>query len=57
MTYTITFIQNHTYEVEADSESEAENKAYEEFASDMRRPVAQIWYDEVEIECDEEEYE
>ena len=55
MKYYVTFIQNHNYEVEADSESEAENKAYKEFASDMRYPVAHTWYDEVEIDCDEEE--
>ena len=55
MNYTVTFIQYHTYDVEAESDSEAENKAYREFASDMRHPVAQTWYDEVEIECDEED--
>lgn len=55
MTYTVTFVQNHTYEVEANSESEAESIAYKEFANNMRYPVARTWYDEVEIECDEEE--
>lgn len=55
MRYYVTFIQNHNYEVEANSESEAESKAYKEFASDMRYPVAHTWYDEVEIDYDEEE--
>ena len=57
MKYYVSFIQYHNYEVEADNESEAENKAYKQFASDMRRPVAQTWYDDVEIDCDEEEYD
>ena len=55
MNYTVTFIQYHVYEVEADSDSEAEKKAYEKFRGDMCRPIAQTWYDEVEIDCDEEE--
>ena len=55
MNYTVTFIQYHTYDVEAEDDYEAENKAYKEFASDMRHPVAQTWYDEVEIHCDEED--
>ncbi len=55
MKYYVNFIQYHEYEVEADSESEAEDKAYEEFASDMRRPIAQCWYDDVEIDCDKED--
>lgn len=54
MKYTVTFVQYHTYEVEADSESEAETKAYKEFTSDMWRPVARTCYDDIEIECDEE---
>lgn len=55
MKYYVTFIQNHNYEVDANSESEAERKAYKAFQSDMRYPVARTWYDEVEIDCDEEE--
>ena len=57
MTYTVTFVQYHIYEVEADSDFEAENKAYERFRSDMCNPVAHTWYDEVEIECDDEDEE
>lgn len=55
MKYYVNFIQYNEYEVEADSESEAEDKAYTEFHNDMYRPIAHTWYDEVEIECDEEE--
>ena len=55
MKYYVSFIQYHNYEVEADNESEAENKAYNQFANDMRYPVAQTWYDDVEIDCDEED--
>jgi hypothetical protein len=53
--YTVTFIQYHTYGVEAENEHEAENEAYKEFESDMRCPVAYTFYDDVEIECDEED--
>lgn len=55
MTYTVTFTQYHTYDVEADNDYEAESKAYEEFRSDMCSPVGHTWYDDVEIECDEDE--
>ena len=55
MTYTVTFTKYYSYDVDAESESEAENRAYEEFRSDMRSSVASTWYDDVEIECDEEE--
>lgn len=55
MKYYVNFIQYNEYEVEADSESEAEDKAYAEFHADMCRPVVRTWYDEVEIDCDEEE--
>ena len=53
--YTVTFIQYHTYEVVAENEYEAENKAYKEFDSDMHYPVANTFYDDVEIECNEED--
>ena len=55
MNYTVIFTQYHTYEVEANSESEAKNKAYQEFRSDMCRSVGKTWYDEVEVECDKDE--
>lgn len=55
MTYTVTFTQYHTYEVEAEDDCEAENKAYERFRNDMCNPVAHTWYDEVEVECDDED--
>ena len=53
--YTVTFTQYYTYEVEAESEDIAENEAYEEFKSDMRCPVADTCYDEIEIRCNEED--
>ena len=55
MKYTVRFEQYHTYEVEADSEDEAFNKAHKEFVSDMRTPVACTWYDAVDVDCDEED--
>lgn len=52
--YDVTFTQYHTYTVEAENENEAENLAYKEFASDMRSPIADTSYDEVEVEEQEE---
>lgn len=49
--YNVTYVQYHSYTVEADSEDEAESIAYEEFTSDMRRSVASTYYDDIEIEC------
>lgn len=57
MKYTVKFEQYHTYEVEAESEDEAFDKAHEEFVSDMRTPVANSWYDAVDIYYDEVEEE
>lgn len=53
--YTVTFVQYYTYEVEAENEHEAENEAYKEFESDMCCPVANTFYDDIEIECNEED--
>lgn len=52
MAYTVTFSQYHTYSVEADNESDAFDKAHDEFKTDMRRSVANTWYDEVCVDCD-----
>ena len=48
--YRVSFIQYHTYDVEAETESEAEDKAWKEFQSDMRSSVASTQYDDIEIE-------
>ena len=53
-TYTVTFTQYHTYEVNAEDEKDTKNKAYREFRNDMYSPIANPFYDEVEVECDEE---
>lgn len=55
--YTVTFTQYHTYEVEAEDEWEARDKAHREFESDMCSPIANPSYDEVEVECNEEDEE
>ena len=55
MTYTVTFVQNHTYNVEAENENEAFNNAHEEFLRDMHYPAANTWYDEVCVDCEEDE--
>lgn len=48
--YFVTFTQYHCYTVEAENEEEAEQKAYKEFQSDMRSPIAQTWYDDCDID-------
>ena len=57
MKYEVIITKYHTYEVEADNEHEAEKIAIEEFESDMRRPIANIHFDELEIEEIEEDEE
>lgn len=55
MTYKVTFVQYHVYEVDADDEDEAFHEAYDEFQSDMRCSIADTSYDYVEVECEEED--
>lgn len=61
---TVTFIKYHTYEVEISDETyenghgwDAIEIAEEKFKSDMRYPVADISYDDVEVEFEDEEEE
>ena len=56
--YRVEFAQWHSYEVEADTEDEAVEQAEEEFATDMRYPIANVVPDEgilYKISDDEEE--
>ena len=55
MKYKVTFVQYHTYTVEAGCETEAEDMAYKEFQSDMRSSIAKTWWDDIEVEEEEEE--
>ena len=55
MNYKVTFTQNYTYEVTADSEDEAYNKAHKEFVREMCYPVANTLYDYLDIECEDED--
>ena len=48
--YRIYFTKYYTYYVEADNEDEAIEIAEEKFETDMRCPIADITYDEVESE-------
>lgn len=59
MRYSVTFIQYSNYEVEeAKNESDAIDKARKLFVRDRMHPVANVNYDEVEVEeLDEEEEE
>lgn len=50
MKYTVTITQYHEYTVEADDENKAIIIGIEEFEKDMRKPIAQTWYDDVEVE-------
>lgn len=52
--YKVIFTQYYEYEVEAKNDNEAHDKAYEEFVSDMRYPVAHTIYDEVEVTCEDD---
>ena len=55
MRYEVTFTQYSTYEVKADNDSDAINKAYKQFVRDAMYPVANTHYDEVDIEEIEED--
>lgn len=50
MEYNVTFTTYDEYTVEADSESEAQAKAYDLLRQERLRSVASTHYDEVEIE-------
>jgi hypothetical protein len=56
--YNVVYTQYYSYTVEADCEDEAESLAYDMFETDMRCPIANTFYDDIEIECveDDEEY-
>lgn len=47
----VTFTTYEDYEVEAETEAEAFAIAEKELISGRRSPIANIWYDEKEIEC------
>ena len=48
--YKIYFTKYYTYYVEAETEDEAIEIAEEDFCADMRCPIADTTYDEVEVE-------
>lgn len=48
--YTVTFIKYYSYDIEADNEDEAIDIAEEDFRADMRCPIADCTYDEVEVD-------
>lgn len=53
--YLVTVTQYHEYYVDAEDEDEAQKLGIKEFKADMRRAVADIHYDEVDVELLEEE--
>ena len=54
MEYLVTVTQYHEYYVDAEDENEAQKLGIKEFKADMRRAVADIHYDEVDVELLEE---
>lgn len=56
MEYTVTFIKYYEYTVEAESAEEAVDEAYEVFRTQMRQPVADTTYDDIEV-LDEDGHE
>ena len=52
-TFRVYVTQYHSYEVEADDENEAERLGLEEFYADMRYPIANTSYDEVDVDVEE----
>ena len=54
--YTVFFHQIYEYEVEAENEDKAINIAEENFAVDVRSPIANTVWDEVEV-LDEDDNE
>lgn len=57
MTYKVTFVQYHTYTVDAEDEDDAFHEAYDEFKSDMRCSISDTSYDYVDVECEDEDEE
>lgn len=53
MNYHVTFIKYYYYDVEATDEDDAVNVAEAEFRDDMRSPIADTVWDDVEVEEDE----
>ena len=53
--YMVTFSQYHIYYVDAKDEEEAEDIAYKDFEADMRSPIANTFYDEVEVEPEDDD--
>lgn len=47
--YRVCFTQYHYYTVTAENEDEAIELAEEEFDTDMHRPIANSWWDGVEV--------
>ena len=57
MKYKVIITRYHHYEIEADSDVEAEEKGVKEFECEMSRPIASTHYDEIEVEEVEEDEE
>lgn len=49
--YNVTFTQFWAYTVEAEDEDSAEELAFKEFQSEMRRSAGSTCYDHIETQC------
>ena len=54
-TFTVRFIQQYEYVIEANDVDEAMDTAEEEFSSDMRSPIANTVWDEMIVEDEDGE--
>ena len=50
MKYEVTFVRYYEYEVEADDEWQAKQRAYDQFHSDMLSAIADTSYDDYTVE-------
>ena len=53
--FKIWFAQYYSYKVEAEDEDTAFDLAYEDFDTEMHRPIARTYYDDCEVEELEED--
>lgn len=53
--YRIVFTEYYDFEVEAENEDEAYEIGYDMYGTVKRCPIANLCYDEVEVECLDEE--
>ena len=53
--YCVTFTCYYNYDVQAEDEDDAIDKAYRKYEACKRRPIADTCYDEVDVELTDDE--